>query len=381
MSNALGNSKIRQESIVEKVDTQQINNLYLSKLNEFEKIVNETGDPYSKDLLNHLKKFRKLDLIINKHMEMFIIKYQNNFTKIIKYLIFRYKFQLAGKKKINLGYPPYLLIEPVSTCNLRCPFCFQTDKTFTKKPFMGVMDFDFFKSIVDQADELETGAITIASRGEPTMHKKFVDMLEYVNTKKNIFELKVNTNGTFLNEEKCHAIFKNNVTQLVVSSDHYIKEDYERLRLGSNFEKVVENVDMLFNIRKKHYPDSLTEIRISGIDNEKNLDREKFKKFWIKRCDHVSASYPLERWNTYENEIDNIKDPCENLWDRMYVWFDGKVNPCDADYKSYLSYGSAKEYDLKDLWNNKILSKTRNQHLNNKRQTINPCDRCGVTFL
>ena len=28
----------------------------------------------------------------------------------------------------------YLLIEPVSTCNLRCPFCFQTDKTFTKKP-------------------------------------------------------------------------------------------------------------------------------------------------------------------------------------------------------------------------------------------------------
>ena len=65
----------------------------------------------------------------------------------------------------------------------------------------------------------------------------------------------------------------------------------------------------------------------------------------------------------------------------MYVWFDGKVNPCDADYKSYLSYGSAKEYNLKDLWNNKILSKTRNQHLNNKRQTINPCDRCGVTFL
>ena len=91
------------------------------------------------------------------------------------------------------------------------------------------MDFDFFKSIVDQADELETGAITIASRGEPTMHKKFIDMLEYVNTKKNIFELKVNTNGTFLNEEKCHAIFKNNVTQIVVSSDHYIKEDYERL--------------------------------------------------------------------------------------------------------------------------------------------------------
>ena len=243
------------------------------------------------------------------------------------------------------------------------------------------MDFDFFKKIIDQADKLETGAITIASRGEPTMHKKFIQMLEYLNTKKNIFEIKLNTNGTFLTEKKCHAIFKNNVTQVVVSSDHYIKEDYERLRLGSNFEKVVKNVDMLFNIRKEYYPDSLTEIRISGIDNDKNLDREKFKEFWIKRCDHVTAMFPFERWNTYENDIlPEIKDPCENLWDRMYVWFDGKVNPCDSDYKSYLSYGNAKEYSLKELWNNKIISNTRNQHLNKDRTKLNPCDRCGVTF-
>ena len=71
-------------------------------------------------------------------------------------------------KKINIGYPPHLLIEPVSTCNLRCPFCFQTDKTFTRKPFMGVMEFDFFKKIVDEADQLGIGAVTLASRGEPT---------------------------------------------------------------------------------------------------------------------------------------------------------------------------------------------------------------------
>jgi radical SAM protein with 4Fe4S-binding SPASM domain len=382
MSDDLGRGKIGQKSIGEKVEIDQIKKLFSSNLDIFEKVVQETNDNHARNLLNQFRDGNKLNLPINKHMEMFIVKNQNNPTKIIKYLIFRYKFYIAGKEKINLGYPPYLLIEPVSTCNLRCPFCFQTDKTFTKKPFMGVIDFEFFKIVIDQADKLETGAITIASRGEPTMHKKFIEMLEYINTKKNIFEIKVNTNGTFLNDKICHAIFKNNVTQIIISSDHYIKEDYERLRLGSNFEKVVKNVDLLFNIRKKFYSGSLTEIRISGIDNERNLNREKFKDFWIKRCDHVSAGYPLERWNTYENKIDNnIKDPCENLWDRMYVWFDGKVNPCDADYKSYLSYGSAKEYNLKELWNSKIISKIRDQHLSNDRTKINPCDRCGVTFL
>ena len=157
---------------------------------------------------------------------------------------------------------------------------------------MGVIDFDFFKKIVDEADKLKVGAITLASRGEPTMHKNFINMLQYINEKENIFELKVNTNGTYLNESICRAIFENNVTQIVISSDHYIKEDYERLRKGSNFEKVVANVDMLYKIREEYYPNSATEIRISGIDNERNLNRIRFKNFWIKRADHVSAAYP-----------------------------------------------------------------------------------------
>ena len=369
------------ESINTDVDLVNVNKIFLAEQKLFIDIYKKTKDIYVKELFEQLENNERFNFPINKHMEMFITKNQKNINKIVRYIIFRYKFYVAGKKKINLGYPPYVLIEPVSTCNLRCPFCFQLDKSFTKKPYMGVIDFEFFKKVVDQADELETGAITLASRGEPTMHKKFIQMLEYMNKKENIFEIKINTNATFLTEEKCHAIFKNNVTQIVVSSDHYIKEHYERLRLGSNFEKVVKNVDMLFNIRKEYYPESLTEIRISGIDNDRNLDRKKFKDFWIKRCDHVSAAYPLERWDTYKNEVlTDLKDPCENLWDRMYVWFDGKVNPCDADYKSYLSYGSANEYNLKELWNGKIISNMRNIHLNNNRDKLNPCDRCGVSF-
>ena len=43
----------------------------------------------------------------------------------------------------------------------------------------------------------------------------------------------------------------NNVNQIVISADHYIKDEYEKRRLGSNFEKILKNVDMLFNIREK----------------------------------------------------------------------------------------------------------------------------------
>ena len=65
----------------------------------------------------------------------------------------------------------------------------------------------------------------------------------------------------------------------------------------------------------------------------------------------------------------------------MYVWFDGKVNPCDADYKSYLSYGNVNEFSIKKLWNSKIINNIRNKHKTNKRCEIDPCNKCGVTYV
>jgi len=377
----LGAGKISQFSISENVDQNKIETLLVDNLSEIKEFSKNLNDIYADKIINSLTQFGKLNFNINKHLEIYINNHKNNILKIFRYIVFRYKFLESGKKKINLGYPPYLLVEPVSTCNLRCPFCFQTDKTFTKKPYMGVMNFDLFKKIIDEAEEIGIGAITLASRGEPTLHKEFDKMLDYIGEKENIFEIKINTNATFLSEKFCHSIFRNKVTQVVISADHYQKEEYERLRKNSNFEKILKNVDRLFEIRKK-YKDQITEIRVSGIDNDKDLNREKFRNFWIKRSDHVTASFPLERWDTYNNDKnEDINDPCENLWDRMYIWFDGKVNPCDADYKSFLSFGNINESSIKKIWNNQIIESLRNKHLNNQRCKVNPCDRCGATFV
>lgn len=382
VSLGLGSGKIRQTSISEEVDQKLIESIFLKNLDKIEEYLKLVDDQFASEIFLSLKENKKINFIINKHLELYILSHQNNIIKIFKYLVFRYKFLKCGLEKINLGYPPYLLIEPVSTCNLKCPFCFQTDKTFTKKPFMGLMSFELFKKVVDEANEIGVGAITLASRGEPMLHKNFSEMLDYLGKKENIFEIKINTNATFLSEEICHSIFKNNVAQIVISADHYQKDEYERLRKNSNYEKILKNVDNLFEIRKKFYQNSTTEIRISGIDFEKILNREKFKNFWIKRSDHVTASFALERWNTYENEPhQDVNDPCENLWDRMYVWFDGKVNPCDADYKSFLSYGNAVNNSIKEIWNNQIITKLREEHLNNERKKTKPCDRCGATFV
>ena len=377
----IGSSTTEQTSINASIDVNTIVSHLANNKDYLKTKKNNSSSKYESDFLNKLIISNKLIFSINKHEEIYCNFIKNNIEQLYNYLLFRYKFRISGEQKILFDAPLYLLIEPVSTCNLRCPFCFQTDKSFTKKPYMGVMKMDLFKRIADEADDIGVGAITLASRGEPTLSKNYTDMIEYISTKKNIYEIKTNTNATFLTEKICHSLLKNNVNQIVISADHYIKKDYERLRLGANFEKIVANVDMLFNIRKEFYPDSITEIRVSGVDNEKNLDLKKFEDFWLKRSDHVSSTYPLERWETYSNKIHpKINDPCYNLWDRMYVWFDGKVNPCDADYKSYLTYGDVTKNSIKEIWNGEQINQTRYLHQNKQRKCINPCNRCGVTF-
>ena len=56
------------------------------------------------------------------------------------------------------------------------------------------------------------------------------------------------------------------------------KNNFEILRKGSNFEEMIKNVEMLFNIRKK-FPNSKTEIRISGNEYNKDLGRKSLTNF------------------------------------------------------------------------------------------------------
>ena len=105
------------------------------------------------------------------------------------------------------------------------------------------MNLDLFKKIQIELNDLEVGAVTMGSRGEPTLCQNLDEMLSFLSMQENIFEIKMNTNASFLNEKQCHTVLRNNVTQIVISADHYLKEDYERLRLGANFEKIIHNVD------------------------------------------------------------------------------------------------------------------------------------------
>ena len=118
--------------------------------------------------------------------------------------------------------------------------------------------------------------------------------------------------------------------------------------------------------------------RISGVNVLEEQNWINFKNFWKDYVDQVGWVPAQNRWDTYNNEKNPMRTPCSYLWERIYLWHDGKTNPCDVDYKSLLSPGVFPEKSLKELWKTGRYSQIRNLHLNDLRGDLNPCDRCGV---
>jgi len=296
---------------------------------------------------------------------------------LVNYLIHRYRYEIFPEKKIIDDYPPYLQIEPSSTCNYRCVFCFMTDSSFNKRSsgHMGHMKIELFKEIIDQA-EGKIEFLSLASRGEPMICPQISEMLQYTAGK--FLNLKINTNASLLTEEKIHAILSGGVKTLVISADAADDKLYKKLRVNGKLDRVVKNLELFNEIKELKYSKSKIITRVSGVKFSDDQKFEDMKKFWGGLVDQV-AFVDYNPWeNNYEKERNDILNPCSDLWRRMFIWWDGKTNPCDVDYKSNLSVGVFPNKSISNLWNSESYSQFRNLHINNKRSHLNPCRSCSV---
>ncbi|MDA2932773.1 radical SAM protein [Acidobacteria bacterium AH-259-D05] len=305
-----------------------------------------------------------------------IIRLRDN--DLPRYLFYRYRYEMFPRQRILDEFPPCLHIEPTSICNYTCVFCFQTDKELTdpQNGHMGMMDLDLCKRIIDQAQG-KCEAITLVSRGEPLMNRQIEDMLAYASGK--FLGLKINTNASFLDERKCHAILRAGVNTLVFSADAAAEPLYSQLRVGGKLDRVVANIRLFQEIRSRHYPDSKTITRVSGVKFCADQNLDDMEGLWGDLVDEV-AFVKYQPWeNTYQRPINEIGTPCSDLWRRMFVCFDGTVNPCDVDYKSTLAVGNATQESLSDIWRGEKYSALRAAHGSGCRDTVSPCNRC--TFV
>ena len=236
------------------------------------------------------------------------------------------------------------------------------------------MDFDNFKNIIDDAQG-NIQFLTLASRGEPLVSKSINKMISYTNGK--FLNLKLNTNASLFTEEICHTILSDTVKTLVISADAAEKEEYAKIRVNGDLNKIVKNLEMLNSIKEKHYKKSKIITRVSGVNFSKDQNFKKMLSFWKDYADQIV----FVKYNSWENSYltpeNDIDEACSDLWRRMFIWWDKKVNPCDVDYKSKLSVGVF-ENSISDIWKSNNYNTLRKKHLEKNRKELTPCKSCTV---
>jgi radical SAM protein with 4Fe4S-binding SPASM domain len=144
--------------------------------------------------------------------------------------------------------PKFLQVEPVGQCNLRCRMCaipFRQDGPPFGPP--AFMDYDVFTSLFNQFPALEE--LQLQGLGEPMMHPRFFDMIEYAVARG--VRVSTNTNATYLTLARAERCVTSGLGEIHLSIDGATAATYEHVRLRSHFDRVVANVEGLIATKRR----------------------------------------------------------------------------------------------------------------------------------
>lgn len=120
-------------------------------------------------------------------------------------------------------------------CNLKCPYCFANE--FVNKKSNYITEENFVKAIefLTREDDTRIGLIG----GEPTLHPKFKEFLEYLINNRKVVEATIYTNGILL--DRC-------INQIIAPKFRLLINCNSPEEIGENqFEKLRNNLQLLVN--------------------------------------------------------------------------------------------------------------------------------------
>jgi radical SAM protein with 4Fe4S-binding SPASM domain len=295
------------------------------------------------------------------------------------YWDYRRKWQEYPQQQIVGPFPIHLDIETTNACNLRCPMCPRTVLLQQNRFFrVQFMDFDFYRSLIDQGVEHGLSSVKLNYLGEPLLHPDVVRQVKYAKDR-GLVDVMFNTNGTLLTEELSRQLLGAGLDKIFFSFDAHRKEEYEKIRVGANFEKTVENIQTFARLKKSN-GHGQTETRVSMVLHRN--EEEKFQALvamWQGTVDTIGFGYYVERNPEKIKEQKPVEGfICAQPWQRMFVMADGTVTACCVDERREYVLGNARKEKLADIWGGEPARCLREAHGKGQYSRIAMCRKCYV---
>lgn len=288
-----------------------------------------------------------------------------------EYFAYRKKWQEFPQKKIVADFPLHLDIEPTNDCNLRCPMCGRN----RMKEKIGYIGFEFFRKIIDEAAKYHLPSVKFNYRGEPLLHPGLSEMVKYAK-EKGILEVQFNTNGLLLDEKKAKELIAAGLDRIIFSFDGATKKTYEKIRRGSNYERVINNIKNLVRLRNEMgLKRPLTRVQMVKMPiTEKEV--EDFIRMWLPVTNRVGINLEVSLSGGEREEARNKHFPCPQIWQRLMICWDGEVRVCCGDWYGELPIDNVKKTSVYNIWHSEELNRVRKLHSEGNFNKIPLCARC-----
>jgi len=288
----------------------------------------------------------------------------------LNYKEYRRQWMENPQKKIVRDFPIHLDIETTSRCNLKCTFCDR--QLFISQKNMGDINIFLYKKIIDEGSERNLCGVKLSYRGEPLLHEKIVEMVEYAK-KKNILDVFFNTNAMLLDEITASRLIDAGLNRISISIEGTDPETYEKMRRGAKFNRVLSNINKLMKLREqanvKHPKLRIQTVRLPGIDIDEYVN------FWTPHCDEVAAV----DYQDCTNRISGLTKEnwaCPQLWQRMTINWEGQIMACNNDDLSLLSMGNVRNKSIHQCWHDPMVQNARTLHQNGQSHLVEACNGC-----
>lgn len=299
-------------------------------------------------------------------------------VKDAKFADYRRQWSENPRDSIVAPAPLHVDIESTNVCNLRCPYCASAVHNWGDKGG-GFIDFDLFRKVIDEAADIGVYCVKFSLRGEPLLHPRIAEMVEYA-MKSGIIDCYFNTNGTLLTPDVAQALMQAGLPRISISIDGWDKASFDGFRNGADYDVVCENIRNLLAMRSEFNGKPSVRVQtvmLSGIREH----WDEYVAHWSELADEVGFLDARDEGR----ECDHTGIVCEEfkcpfLWQRMTVLWDGTLLPClmhGVREFSTMAFGNVRDLSIKETWHSARENEYRELHKAGRSHELAGCDQCS----
>lgn len=303
-----------------------------------------------------------------------------------EYWSYRHEWDTNPQEGVLNDYPIHLDIETTNRCNLRCTMCPRTDMVRAGLfPANQDFDFDAFARIIRDGAGRGLRSLKLNILGEPTLHPRLAEMIRLAKDA-GIVEVMVNTNAVLLGEELSRELILSGLDKLLFSFDSPVREKYNAIRLGADYDRTLENIRTFMRVRESLGSRTpLTRVTMVLMD-ETREDWDRFRELFEPLVDCVAyTNYLRHEGHAEKLARPDAADPeqarsfrCPQLWQRMFVHVNGDCRICCMDSYVSVKVGNILEQGVPEIWRGETYRGIRRLHEQGRAHEIPMCSRCSI---